>query len=72
MQNFCTKQGFGEQPIQQNHAKCCGPTLVAMTTKFGLGTEIQLPTGSGPDLAFEKMIGRLYKPNTCAFVAIGR
>ena len=35
--------GFRGWPIQWNHAKCCGPTLVAMATKFGLGTEIQLP-----------------------------
>jgi len=25
--------------------KCCAPTLVAMATKFGLGAEIQTPTG---------------------------
>jgi len=25
--------------------KCCGPTLVAMATKFGLGAEIQSSTG---------------------------
>ena len=37
--------GFRGWPIQWNHAKCCGPTLVAMATKFGLGTEIQSPTG---------------------------
>jgi len=37
--------GFRGWPIQWNHAKCCGPTLVAMTTKFGLGAEIQSPTG---------------------------
>ena len=28
--------GFRGWPIQWNHAKCCGPTLVAMATKFGL------------------------------------
>ena len=27
--------GFRGWPIQWNHAKCCGPTLVAMTTTFG-------------------------------------
>jgi len=37
--------GFRGRPIQWNHAKCCGPTLVAMASKFGLGAEIQLPTG---------------------------
>jgi len=26
--------GFQGWPIQWNHAKCCGPTLVAMATKF--------------------------------------
>ena len=26
---------FRGWPIQWNHAKCCGPTLVAMATKFG-------------------------------------
>jgi len=37
--------GFRGRPIQWNHAKCCGLTLVAMATKFGLGAEIQSPTG---------------------------
>jgi len=37
--------GFRGRPIQGNHAKCCGPTLVAMAMKFGLGAEIQSPTG---------------------------
>jgi len=32
--------GFWGWPIQWNHAKCCGPTLVAMAMKFGLGAEI--------------------------------
>jgi len=36
---------FRGWPIQWNHAKCCGPTLVAMATTFGLGAEIQSPTG---------------------------
>jgi len=36
---------FGGWPIQWNHAKCCGPILVAMVTKFGLGAEIQSPIG---------------------------
>ena len=31
--------GFRRWPIQRNHAKCCGPTLVAMATKFALGAE---------------------------------
>jgi len=31
---------FRGWPIQWNHAKCCGPTLVAVATKFGLGAEI--------------------------------
>ena len=34
-------RGFRGWPIQWNHPKCCG----AMSTKFGLGTEIQSPTG---------------------------
>jgi len=37
--------GFRGWPIQWNHAKCCGPTLVAMAMKFGLGVVIQSPTG---------------------------
>ena len=37
--------GFRGCPIQWNHAKCCGPTLVAMATKFGLGAQIQSLTG---------------------------
>jgi len=37
--------GFRGWPIQWNHAKCCGLTLVAMATKFRLGAEIQSPTG---------------------------
>jgi len=37
--------GFRRWPIQWNHAKCCGPTFVAMATKFGLGAEILTPTG---------------------------
>ena len=37
--------GFQGWPIQWNHAECCGPTFVAMATKFGLGAEIQSPTG---------------------------
>ena len=36
---FCMVQ------LNRNHSKCCGPTLVAMATKFGLGAEIQSPTG---------------------------
>ena len=36
---------FWGWPIQWNHAQCCGPTPVAMATKFGLGAEIQSPTG---------------------------
>jgi len=37
--------GFRGWPVQWNHAKCCGPSLVAMATKFGLGAEIQSPAG---------------------------
>jgi len=37
--------GFRGCPIQWNRAKCFGLTLVAMATKFGLGAEIQSPTG---------------------------
>ena len=36
MQNFWPNRNLGEQPIQWNQAKCCGPTLVAIATKFGL------------------------------------
>jgi len=32
--------GFPGWPIQWNHTKCCGPTLVAMATKFGLKSTI--------------------------------
>jgi len=42
---LCLPGGFRGWPIQWNHAKCCGPTLVAMATKFALGAEIQSPTG---------------------------
>ena len=46
MEMFGPTRGFWGCPIQWNHAKCCGAeTLVAMATKFGLGTEIQSPTG---------------------------
>jgi len=38
-------RGFQGWPIQWNHAKFCGLTLVAMATKFGLDAEIQSPTG---------------------------
>jgi len=31
--------GFRGRPIQWNHAKCCGPTFVAMATTFALGAE---------------------------------
>jgi len=37
--------GFWGWLIQWNHAKCRGPTLVAMAMTFGLGAEIQSPTG---------------------------
>ena len=37
--------GFRGWPIQWNHARCCGPTLVAMATKFRLGVKIQSSTG---------------------------
>jgi len=37
--------GFRGWSIQWNHAKCCGPTIVAMAMKFGLDAEIQSPTG---------------------------
>jgi len=36
---------FRAWPIQWNYANVVGPTLVAMATKFGLGMEIQSPTG---------------------------
>ena len=32
---FATTRGFRGWPIQWNHVQCCGPTLVAMETKFG-------------------------------------
>jgi len=38
-------RGFAGWPIQWSHAKCCGPTLVATATTFGLGAEIQTLTG---------------------------
>ena len=41
--------GFRGWPIQWHHAKCCGLTLVAMAMKFGLGAEIQSPTGFFPN-----------------------
>jgi len=31
---FEPTRGFSRWPIQWNHAKCCGPILVAMATKF--------------------------------------
>jgi len=42
---FGPARGFGGWPIQWSCAKCCGPTLVAMATKFELGAQIQTPTG---------------------------
>ena len=41
----CLPGGFQGWLIQWNHVKCCGPTPVAITTKFALGTEIQSPIG---------------------------
>jgi len=38
-------RGFRGWPIQWNHAKCCGADHCCMATKFGLGAEIQSPTG---------------------------
>jgi len=37
LEMFAPTRGW---PIQWNYAKCCGPTLVAMATKFGLDAEI--------------------------------
>jgi len=37
--------GFLGWPIQWNHAKCCVADPCCMATKFGLGSEIQSPTG---------------------------
>jgi len=34
--------GFRGWPIQWNHVKFCGPTLVAMATTFGLSAEIYI------------------------------
>jgi len=42
---FRPTRGFSGWPIRWNHAKCCGPTLVAIATKFRLDAEIQSPTG---------------------------
>jgi len=47
---------FRGWPIQWNHAKCCGPTLVAMATKFGLGAEIQSPTAYRLVLVFVPVV----------------
>ena len=44
--------GFRGWPIKWNHAKCC-----AMATKFGLGSEIQSPTG----LVLSQLCGWLYR-----------
>jgi len=33
---FAPTGGFLGWPIQCNHVQCCGPTIVAMATKFGL------------------------------------
>jgi len=41
-----TNQGFfGDGRFNGTMQNVVGPTLVAMATKFGLGTEIQSPTG---------------------------
>jgi len=40
LEMFGPTRGFRGWPIQWHHAKCCGPTLVAMATEFGLGAEI--------------------------------
>ena len=42
---FGPTRGFTVWPIQWDHVNGVEPTLVAMATKFGLGTEIQSPTG---------------------------
>ena len=36
---FGPTTGFRGWPMQWNHAKCCGPTLVAIATTFALGAE---------------------------------
>jgi len=46
MQNFCTKQGgLGSGRFNGTMQNVVGPTVVAMATTFGLGAEIQSPTG---------------------------
>jgi len=44
---FGPSRGFSgmADSVEPCIAKCCGPTLVATATKFGLGAEIQSPTG---------------------------
>jgi len=37
--------GFRRCPIKWNYAKCCGADPYCYGTKFGLGAEIQAPTG---------------------------
>jgi len=49
--------GFRGWPIQWNQPKCSGAPLVAMATKFGLGAEIQSPTGLFPSLCVPIMRG---------------
>ena len=47
-------RGFRGWPIQWNHAKCCGADPCAMATKFGLGAEMQSPTGLS---VFQRIMG---------------
>jgi len=42
---FGPTRGFWGWPIQWNHTDVVRPTLVDMATKYGLGAEIQSPTG---------------------------
>jgi len=42
---FRPTRGFGDGRFKRTMQNVVGPTLVAMATKFGLGMEIQSPTG---------------------------
>jgi len=42
---FGPNGGFGDGQFNGTMQNVVGPTLVAMATKFGLGAEIQSPTG---------------------------